>query len=395
MKQVIVIGSGMSAATLTAEGRRAVEQADALIGAPRLLAQFAELAKPSLAEYAPEAVAHIINTTAYEHYGVLVSGDTGFYSAAEGLSAALAGCPLTFIPGVSSLSYLSARLKRPWQDVKVVSRHGRGANLVDAVRRHPLTFVLTGGNLAELGDELVRAGYGELTAHVGENLGLPEERILTLPVSRLSMTEAGGLAVLLVENPACDRRVRCGIPDEEFTRGDAPMTKAEVRAVTMSKLALHPQAVCCDIGAGTGSVTVEMALAAYEGQVYAVDKSEEALLLVAANCRAFHLGNVTPVCGAAPEVLAELPSFDVAFIGGSSDRLKEIFDLLIIKNPHIRIVVNAVLLETVHEAAEAFAAHGIVPAIVQVGITHARPLGSRHMLQAGSTVFILSGGGHA
>ncbi len=392
MKKVTIVGLGMSADTLTTEGLRAVQKADILIGAPRLIAQFRALGKPSLAEYAPEKVAHFLNESENESFCVLVSGDTGFYSAADGLCSVLKGCELSLIPGVSSLSYFLARLMRPWQDVTAVSCHGRKSNLVDIVRRNSLTFALTGGNIAELGDELTHAGFGSLNAYIGENLGLPEERILTLPVSGLSATGTGGLNVLLIENFGHDSRVRFGIPDEEFIRGDVPMTKAEVRAVTMSRLAISPKVVCCDIGAGTGSVTVEMALAAYEGQVYALDKNEEAIQLVSANCHAFHIGNVTPVLGEALEALAILPPMDAAFIGGSSGKLGEIFDVLIKRNPRANIVINAVTLETLHEATQSFEAHGIIPNIIQIGVTRAKPIGNRHMLQSGSPVFIISGG---
>ncbi len=393
MKQVTVVGLGMSVDTLTAEGLRAVEQADVLIGASRLIAQFETLGKPSYAEYLPDAVTRVLDGYENGRFCVLVSGDTGFYSASEGLCSALQDCSLTLIPGISSLSYFFARLRRPWQDAVLVSCHGRRAKLVDSVRRNRLTFALTGGNMTELGEALTKAGFGELTAHVGENLGLTKECIFTLPVSDLQTFRAGNLAVLLVENPEYDNRLRFGIPDEEFIRGDVPMTKAEIRAVTMSKLALFPEAVCCDIGAGTGSVTVEMALAAYKGRVYALDKKEESVRLVTANCQAFHLGNVIPILGSAPEVLEKLPILDAAFIGGSSDRLGEIFDTLVRNNPLIRIVVNAITLETLHKATEAFSAHGFEPDIVQIGITRANQIVNLHMLQANSPVFILSGGG--
>lgn len=392
MKQVTIVGLGMSADTLTAQGRRAAEQADILIGAPRLIAQLEQLGKPSLAEYAPEAVARLIDRHESGRFCVLVSGDTGFYSAAEGLCAALRDYSPVLIPGISSLSYFLARLQRPWQDAAVVSCHGRDGNLVETVRRNPLTFALTGGNMADLGEELTQAGWGDLTAHIGENLGLPAERMLTLSVSDLPAAGIGKLAVLLVENPGWDRCIRCGIPDGEFLRGNVPMTKAETRAVIMSKLALPPSAVCCDIGTGTGSVTVEMALAAYEGQVYALDKNEEAIRLVQANCRAFHLGNVTAILAEAPAALEQLPPLDAAFIGGSSGRLTEIFDALLTKNPRIRLVISAVTLETVHAASTAFAAYGMIPEIIQLGVTRTRQVGNLHMLQGASPVFIFSGG---
>jgi precorrin-6Y C5,15-methyltransferase (decarboxylating) len=383
----------MNADTITIQGLRAVERAEVIIGAPRMTAQFEYLGKTVFSEYAPDKAAGVIYGNESADFCVLVSGDTGFYSAAEGLCEALKDCTLTLIPGVSSLSYFFARLKRPWQNAAIISRHGRNANLADAVRRNPLTFALTGNNVKNLADELIAAGFGGLTVYIGENLGLPGERILTLPVSGLQSEAINGLTVLLVENPHSDRRARSGIPDGEFIRGGIPMTKSETRAITLSKLALPPESVCWDIGAGTGSVTVEMALAAYEGHVYALDKKEEAIALVRANCVAFHVGNVTPLLGEAPAALKGLPAPDTVFIGGSSGRLSDIFNALLNKNPRARVVINAVALETLDGAAAAFAAHGIDPDISQISVTHVKPLGGLRVLRPASPVFILSGGG--
>jgi precorrin-6Y C5,15-methyltransferase (decarboxylating) len=160
MKQAAIVGLGMNAATLTGEGRQAVEEAEVLLGAARLLEVFAPLGKPAVAEHRPQAVARLLESRREERFCVLVSGDTGFYSAAEGLYAALQGYSPRMIPGVSSLSYFFARLGRPWQDAALVSRHGRQANWVDTVRRNPLTFALTGGDPGEMGAELDRAGLG-------------------------------------------------------------------------------------------------------------------------------------------------------------------------------------------------------------------------------------------
>lgn len=394
MKQVTIVGLGMSADTLTAEGLRAIEQAQVLAGAPRLVALFAHLDRPSFPEYAPQGVASLVGESPAQRFCVLVSGDPGFYSAAEGLCAALAPHDVRVVPGVSSLSCFFARLKRPWQEAATVSCHGRRANLVDAVRRNALTFALTGGNVPQLGAALTQAGFGGLTVHIGQDLGMPGERIFSLTAAELPTARLGNLAVLLVENPCPDSRVRFGIPDEAFLRGRVPMTKSEVRAVTLSRLDLSPGGVCCDIGAGTGSVTVEMALAAHQGQVYAVDQNPAAIELIRANCRAFHLGNVTAVLGGAPEALAELPPFDAAFIGGSTGRLPGIFEALFAKNPRVRVVVNAVTLETLQAAAQAFSARGIALEITQVSAARAKPLGNTHMLEACSPVFVLSGGGN-
>lgn len=394
MKHISIVGIGMGTDTVTQAGMQAIQNADALIGAQRMLDAFSILPKPSHAEYAPGRVADLISSSEHTRFAALVSGDTGFYSAAEGLAASLAGHNVTFIPGVSSLSYFFAKLQRPWQDAKLLSCHGRDANLVDAVRRNRLTFALTGGNVNTLAAQLADAGFGNLIAHVGENLGATDERILTLTVSVLCNTTVSPLAVLLVENPGFDDRIRFGIPDGEFTRGNAPMTKSEVRAVTLSRLSLRPGDICCDIGAGTGSVTVEMALAAYEGRIFAIDRDEEALALVEQNCRTFHIGNVSPIAGSAPDALNGLPRLDAAFIGGSGGHMHDIVSALLANNPDMRIVANAVALESVAATVDAFQQGGLTPEVVQVGCARARAVEGLHMMAAQNPVFIISGGRH-
>ncbi|MEA4968910.1 MAG: precorrin-6y C5,15-methyltransferase (decarboxylating) subunit CbiE [Candidatus Pelethousia sp.] len=394
MKNVTIIGIGMGQDTLTQEGLRAIGQAEVLLGAPRLLAACPAGNKPAYAAYEPDWVAQIIRESASERFAVLVSGDTGFYSAAQGLLLALAEYEVSLSPGISSLAYFFARLKRPWQGAALLSCHGRTANLVDAVRRNKCTFALTGHNVSLLAAQLTQAGFGGLRATLGEDLGRESERILDLPVAALMAEPVGRLAVLLVENPAADARVRFGIPDEEFIRGDAPMTKAEVRAVILSRLGLMPGAVCCDIGAGTGSVAIEMALAAYEGYVYALDKNEEAIRLISENCRRFHIGNVTPVLGGAPAVLGDLPPLDAAFIGGSGGMMGDIFTMVLSMNPKARIVVSAIALESVSAAIEACQAHGLAAEIVQLNAARAKPAGNLHMLLAQNPVFIISAGGN-
>ena len=212
-------------------------------------------------------------------------------------------------------------------------------------------------------------------------------------MERLKEKPFDSLAVLLIENPAPDDRIRCGIPDEEFIRGKVPMTKAEIRAITMSKLGLCPGDVCWDVGCGTGSVTVEMALAAYKGHVYGVDKNEDAVALTEQNAAAFHLGNVNAICGGAPEALRDLPTPDAVFIGGSGGRMDAVFDIILDKNPRARIVVNAIALESVQAALAAFAAHGMEPELVQVGVSAAKAVAGLHMMMAQNPIFIISGGG--
>ena len=393
MKQVTIVSAGLGADTLTAEGRRAIERADVLFGAPRLLDAFTGSGKRCEPFYTAERIMPVLDEYEQGRFAVLVSGDAGFYSAASRLHRELTDCETEILPGVSSLNAFAARLGEPWQGYALVSCHGNGDSPVDTVRRSARTFVLTGGNAAALAQGLCRAGFGDLTVRVGEELGQPGERIRTLSVSELAEAEISPLAVLLIENPRADSRVRSGIPDGEFLRGGVPMTKAEVRAVTMSKLAVRPADICWDVGCGTGSVTVELGLAAWRGRVYAVDKNTEAAALTRRNCDAFHLGNVTVAEGAAPEALRELPPPDVVFVGGSGGQMADILAAALEKNPRARVAVNAVAMESAQAALTSFDAHGIAPELVQVSVSAAKNAAGLHMLLAQNPIFIISGGG--
>lgn len=394
MKTITIIGVGMSHETTTQEGYAAIRDAEMLLGAPRLIELYSCFEKPSFPEYLPEGVLRVLEETSAERYAILLSGDVGFFSAANVLLPALGAYPVRLVPGVSSLSYFFARLARPWQDAAIISCHGREGNLADTVRRNKLTFALTGGNLTTLASQLAQAGFGKLLATIGENLGVKDERIQTMEISDLANNTFSQLSVLLIENPDADARVRFGLPDEAFERGDVPMTKSEVRAFTLSRLSLKPNAVCCDIGCGTGSVSVEMAFAAYQGHVYAIDRNAEAIRLTQANAKRFHIGNLTAICASAPEALSGLPTLDAVFIGGSGGQMEEIFAHVLQKNPNAHIVVNAIALESVLSALASFQNRNMEPEVVQLSAARAKALKGLHMMTAQNPIWIISGGGY-
>ena len=390
MRSISVIGIGMSRSTLTAQALDAIMRADLLIGAPRMLSEFADLNKTTSVAFLAQDVVSVIRSSEAERIAVLFSGDVGFYSGAAGLLPLLDPSTVTVYPGISSAVYFFAKCGRPWQDAALVSCHGLETDLVSPVRRNREVFALTGGNVEELAASLTRAGFGDLTVTVGESLSYEDEKIWTTTVSGLSGRTYSSLTVLLIDNPDPDSRVRSGIPDEEFLRASVPMTKSEVRAVCLSRLRIRPSDVCYDIGCGTGSVTVEMALAAYNGHVYAFDKKQEAVELTERNCAAFHVGNVTAVAGKAPEVLNGLPDPDVVFIGGSSGKIGPILRLLYARNPSVRFVVTAICLETLSEAVAGLKAVGREPEIVQVSVTRTKEVASLHMMEAQNPIFIIS-----
>ena len=393
MKEINIIGMGMSEKTLTAEALALIADADILIGAKRLINEFSELNKPSYNAYLSNDILEIIEKTDAEKIAILVSGDVGFYSAAEKLTETLKEYSPNLIAGISSVSYFFAKCSLPWKDANLISCHGLDTNIVSSVRRNRFTFALTGKNIPELQKELVKYGFGDLKVWIGENLGSDEESIQKSKISDLDGKEFSSLTVLIIENPDFDSRIRTGIPDEEFIRGKVPMTKSEVRAVCLSKLALSPTDIAYDIGCGTGSVTIEMAFSAYDGKVYAFDKNEEAIALLEQNCQKFHLDNVEAICGLAPECLKDLPVPDVAFIGGSSGNMDEIVSYLYGINDKMRFVITAVTLENAMAGLDSLKNVGINGDIVQVAVSKGRQIGDLHMLMAQNPIFIISGSG--
>lgn len=181
--------------------------------------------------------------------------------------------------------------------------------------------------------------------------------------------------------------------DEWFIRGKVPMTKSEVRAVSISKLELHPDSILYDIGAGTGSVAVEAAGFLPKGQVYAVEKKPEAVALIITNKEKFGADQINVIEGSAPDVLLGLPCPTHAFIGGSTGTMGEIIDILTEKNPRIRIVINIIALETLSQAMEALKIRGIDAEIVSMQTARAKKAGAYHLMEGQNPVYIISFGG--
>lgn len=379
---------GIGAGSLTAEASQALAEADCLIGARRMLS-LARPGQPTLEATDPEKIASFIrNHEAYRQIAVALSGDTGYFSGAKKLLPLLTGCSVTVLPGISSLSCLCARLGKSYEDVVSLSLHGREGDICRAVARHRRVFVLTGGEngLTQVCRRLTEAGLGKVLVSAGENLGAPQEKITAGPAEILAKVPFGSLTCALLENPEGEDAPHFGLPEDRFFRAEGvPMTKSEVRAVVLSKLELNADAVCWDIGAGSGSVSVEMALAARE--VWAVERKENALAVLRENCRRFHLDNVRVVPGTAPEACRALPAPTHVFIGGSGGELREIIGLALEKNPRVRIVAAAVTLETMAEASRAMADFTEGEAVC-LNVAKARTLGGYQLMTGQNPVYL-------
>jgi precorrin-6Y C5,15-methyltransferase (decarboxylating) len=182
-----------------------------------------------------------------------------------------------------------------------------------------------------------------------------------------------------------------GLPDEMFSRGKAPMTKQEVRSIVLSKLRLKPSDTVFDIGAGTGSVAVEMALLLTDGAVYALEKDGEAVGLLQKNKQLFSAYNLHIRQTVAPDGLAELPVPDKVFIGGSGGKLQAILDAIYSKNPEVRVVISVITLETLSETVAYYKNRPDLDVeIVSVAVAKAQKLGDYNLLKGQNPVFIIT-----
>ena len=418
-QKIYLVGIGMgAAASMTGRAAAAIERCDYLIGARRMLETFRETRrirqnpeKPGKSgtakepEYAEAYVAEEIVSLIQEQkkrqcIGVLFSGDTGFYSGAGKLAQRLAEFPglydVEVIPGISSVSYLAARLQTAWEDASIVSLHGREENFIQTVSRSSRTFLLLGGKDAgsRMLQKLLEYGLDDVTVRAGSSLSYPDEKIISGRPSELSDKDVEGLCTALIENPRPDKWGEPHVRDEVFIRGKVPMTKEEVRSVSLARLNLTGDAVVYDVGAGTGSVSVEAARCGDRIRVYAVEKNPRALELLWQNRRKFRADGIRIIEGQAPDALDDLEEPTHVFIGGSGGRLQEILRAVICKNPRVRIVINAISLETIKEVMDA-AKEGLLPhmEVTQLCVSRSGELAGYHMMTGMNPVYIISAGG--
>ena len=204
-----------------------------------------------------------------------------------------------------------------------------------------------------------------------------------------------GLYILYLENPAADAcPVTPGMEDEAFTRAEVPMTKEEVRVLALSRLRLTGKAVLYDIGAGTGSVSVEAARLCPDAKVFAVERKPEAAALLRENLSKYCLPNVTVIEAEAPDGLQELPAPTHVFVGGSGHAMKGILESVLERNPAVRVVATCVTLETLQEIMQAAQELPVSePQVRQISVSRAQKVGGYHMMKAQNPVYLIDFGG--
>lgn len=416
MRKVTIIGAGPGNPDLLSRAALdAIDIADVVIGAHRALAGIdvpPDVVRCELVKTA-DIVAALTDAASWQRAVVVMTGDVGLFSGARRLVEALSGnaqVDVRVIPGISSASYLAARLARPWQDWRFASAHGVACDIVAEAERASELFLVTSGgeDPSRLSGELVQAGFGDARVTVAERLSYPDERITCATASEIAGQTFDDLNVMLIDfaggagSPAGASRAASsrwpyassGIPDELFIRGDVPMTKQEVRAVALAKLRLTATDTVWDVGAGTGSVSIEAALVARAGSVWAVERNAAGVRLIRENADAFGCGNVHAVPGVAPEALAKLPVPDAVFVGGSAGELPSIVEAAFEKNSQVRLCVPCVTIETLTEACALLSGSRFKGfEACQVSAARSEAVGSHHLMKAQNPVFLVSARG--
>ena len=388
-KKLYIIGVGPGGIELcTEKATSIVRSADRVMSTRRISEIYPTCQGFVLAELLEELKRTITGTTV-----VLVGGDCCFFSVASQIVRDFSRLyEIELVNGIGSIAYFSAKIQIPYDNANLLSLHGKNELIVPRVAYNKKVYALTGGvfKAHDIFKELAVAGLGNLKAVVGENLSYPNERVVYGTVSELQTELFDDLAVVYVEN---ENAVEPHAPlrDTDFVRSEKiPMTKEEIRWIALQKLTIFPKNILYDIGAGTGSVAVEMGRKATEGIVYAIEQNADACELIKQNRVKHGAFNVNIVHASAPDGLADLPEPDAAFIGGSRGNAESIIKALFEKNPKIRVVATAVSLQGLHQLHESLRKFGSGEVeTICVNVARSKRFGSYDMMQAQNPVYIL------
>jgi precorrin-6Y C5,15-methyltransferase (decarboxylating) len=409
---ILVIGMGHDGPVgLAPELRRHIAAADVLAGGKRLLELCGEFRGetipitadiPGLIEQLKEAKSRGKTIV------VVATGDPLFYGVGANLLAAFERDELTFLPHVSSLQLAFARLKTSWHDARCVTLHGRPLESIRPaiVEGCAKIAILTDNKNqpAVIGDYVSSLGVGsEYDFWVCEELGGANERVTcwTAASIRGQTFSPLNVVVLLRKSEQSEKAngshdlPLVGIPEELLAHGGGRrgmITKREVRLVSLAYLALRPGEVLWDVGAGSGSVSIEAARLSASLRVHAIERSVEALEHLRTNVRACRTPGVTVVEGSAPEAFAGLPDPDAVFVGGSGGQLETVLAEAVRRlRPGGRLVMNCIALENFSQAWRVLSELGLQPQATSVQLAHSQPVGNLHRLEPDSPIFILRG----
>lgn len=420
-RKIILSGIGMGNTDgMTREAYHAFEEAEVIFGAERMLENLPGKGIKVPYYRADDIISYLIEHPQYTKVAAAFSGDSGFYSGAQSMKKALEEAnekgilksETTILPGISSVSALAARLGVSWNDAVLASIHGRRTNVVNLVRKNTKVFLLLSGknDFEMLVNKFREAGINHVKISAGYRLSYPDEKLFTFYLDEFEtklFDLPEGVYTCLIENEDCEEQILTpGIDDEIFSRTKVPMTKNEVRVLSISRLELTKNAVVYDVGSGTGSVSIECARLSPDIFVFAIEQKEEAANLTKENAVRLGLSDqIVVINKKAPEGFEELPRPTHVFIGGSSGALSDILSAiqkkLIVKentkgktdkaSKGVRVVINAVSLETIAQITKLIQTYPVKHVqLTQIQASRAHKLGSYNLMQAQNPVLIAS-----
>jgi len=395
--KIYLVGAGIEGwEGFGSKALEAINSADLLIGHQRLLDIFPDF-KGEKQTFSDLSIMLDLLKTSAKQVVVLSSGDPNFFGVARFLFRNLPKERIEIFPNVTSVQYAFARIKEPWDDAIFVSVHGRGLKgAIDRIIAADKAAVLTDevNSPSAIAKELINRGAEGYDVYLCEDLGLPSEKFTRTDVRGLVDLQTSPLNILILIKawePNLENYPLMGIADDEFTTARKLITKQEVRAVTLAKLQIQNDLVVWDIGAGSGSVSIEVDNLMPNGKVYALEKNPQYLTFIRENLKKFSAKNVMLVEAYAPEGIDELPNPDRVFIGGSGGMLDEIIDAVDKRlKPDGIIVINAVTLDTLTKAVEFLEDHGYTAEVTCINVSKTVSLTEYKMFEAHNPVYIIS-----
>jgi precorrin-6Y C5,15-methyltransferase (decarboxylating) len=338
--QIIGIGDdGLDG--LTNQARRLIENADLLLGEEPVLALAGALSKPRQAISGPLDAVERISAGAGKRIVVLASGDPLFYGVARYLCDKLGKDRFVVVPHVSSMQMAFARVKESWEEAFLTNLASHSVDdVIEKIRVADKVGIFTSETCppAAVAKALLDSRIDYFSAYVCENIGSPDERVTHGELREIAQDEFSPLNVMiLVRKPdtpdrpseSLGRRL-FGNPDQLFLQSRPKhglLTPAEVRSIALAEMDVGPASVVWDIGAGSGSVSVEAAQIATSGAVYAIEMDPEDHQLIRANAERFGVKNLHAILGIAPEAWSDLPDPDCIFVGGSGREIARLVEL--------------------------------------------------------------------
>ena len=401
-KPISIIGMGLSPKDLTEEYLELIYQADILVGGKRLLDFFKDSpAQKIKINRDIKCVIELIKTRMQsDKIAVLASGDPLFYGIGSLLIKSLSSENVTIYPNISSVAAAFSRLKMPWHDAHIVSLHGRNKErlLLPILAKKDKVAVFTDpeNNPSWLASYLLDQGIFDYDMCVLEQLGAPSERVQWYTPEKAVETQYSepNLVILKRRAPLSKEisEIYSGMPEYLFDHQEGLITKAEIRAVTLSKLRLMPDHIMWDLGAGSGSVSIEASMFVSRGKIFAVEKNPKRIRHIETNKKRFNVRNLEIIQSELPEGLDKLPVPDRIFIGGGGKDLEKIIHSAssYIK-PDGVMVINTILIPNIETVLKTLNSEGFRTAVVQVHINRGREMPWGERLEAENPVWIISG----